>query len=224
MLSRAARVLATSNVRAASAVVARSAHSLPDLGYEYSALEPTISAQIMEIHHSKHHATYIAGLNAAEEKYAAAVAAGDVSGAIATQGAIKFNGGGHLNHSIFWTNLAPTGCGGGGSPEGELLAAIEAKWGSMDDFKADFSAKTAAVQGSGWGWLGFNKATGGIEIATCPNQDPLEATTALVPLLGIDIWEHAYYLQYQNVRPNYLKAIWDVVNWGNVSERYAAAK
>lgn len=136
----------------------------------------------------------------------------------------RFNGGGHINHSIFWTNLAPANAAGGGAPEGELAAAIDAGFGSFDAFKETFAAKTAAVQGSGWGWLGFNPATGAVEIATTANQDPLQATTGLTPLLGVDVWEHAYYLQYKNVRPDYLKAIWEVVNWGNVAERFAAAK
>eukprot|EP00041_Stephanoeca_diplocostata_P014160 m.254587 g.254587 ORF g.254587 m.254587 type:complete len:230 (-) comp19604_c0_seq2:2688-3377(-) len=201
----------------------RAAHTLPDLGYDYGALEPVISAEIMETHHSKHHQTYVNGLNAAEEKLAEAVNSGDVSEQIALQSAIKFNGGGHINHSIFWTNLAPTTCGGGALPTGPLLEAIEQEFGSLEGFQEKFNAKTAAVQGSGWGWLGYNKATGRVEIATCANQDPLEATTGLVPLLGVDVWEHAYYLQYKNVRPNYLKAIWDVINWANVAERYAEA-
>jgi len=204
-------------------VQAKCAHTLPPLPYAYDALEPVISKDIMELHHSKHHNTYVVGLNAAEEKYKAADESGDVNAQIALQAAIKFNGGGHINHSIFWTNLAPTGNGGGGAPAGELLAQIEAKWGSFDAFKDEFSAKTAAVQGSGWGWLGYSKDTG-LVIATCSNQDPLQGTTGLTPLLGIDIWEHAYYLDYQNVRPNYLKAIWDVVSWCNVTERFEAAQ
>eukprot|EP00040_Diaphanoeca_grandis_P038554 m.256751 g.256751 ORF g.256751 m.256751 type:complete len:229 (-) comp34662_c0_seq1:226-912(-) len=209
--------------RCTSLVQSKSAHTLPPLPYAYDALEPVISKDIMELHHAKHHNTYVVGLNAAEEKYKAAESSDDVTAQIALQAAIKFNGGGHINHSIFWTNLAPVAGGGGGAPEGELLAAIEAKWGSFDNFKTEMSAATAAVQGSGWGWLGYSKDTG-LKIATCANQDPLEATTGLTPLLGIDIWEHAYYLDYQNVRPNYLKAIWGIVNWSNVAERFEAAK
>jgi len=218
-----ARTQCTSQVRYAAAAAARSAHSLPDLAYEYGALEPSISATIMEIHHSKHHQTYVNGLNAAEESLTAAVAANDVSKYIELHSAIKFNGGGHLNHALFFENLAPAGAGGGGAPSGALGEAIDSTFGSFDEFKATFSAKTAAVQGSGWGWLGFNPADNSIAIVTCPNQDPLHATTGYVPLLGVDIWEHAYYLDYQNVRPNYLGAIWDVVNWGCVADRYAAA-
>mmetsp|Transcript_148887 Transcript_148887/g.211449 ORF Transcript_148887/g.211449 Transcript_148887/m.211449 type:complete len:226 (-) Transcript_148887:99-776(-) len=203
---------------------ARAAHSLPDLAYDYNELEPVISAQIMELHHSKHHQTYVNGLNAAEEQLAEAAATGDVTKSIALQGAIKFNGGGHLNHSIFWQNLAPPSKGGGGEPEGDLLAAINAEFGSFENFKSTFSTKTVTIQGSGWGWLGFNKGTGRVEIATCANQDPLEATTGLVPLLGVDVWEHAYYLDYKNVRPDYVSAIWDIVNWSDVSKRLAEAK
>eukprot|EP00035_Acanthoeca_spectabilis_P000671 m.74854 g.74854 ORF g.74854 m.74854 type:complete len:226 (-) comp10349_c0_seq1:1036-1713(-) len=225
MLSRfipaATRGLSTARV---AGRCVRAAHTLPDLPYDYNALEPTISAEIMTLHHSKHHQTYVNGLNAAEEQLPEAVANGDVTKIIALQGAIKFNGGGHLNHSIFWQNLAPPSQGGGGEPEGDVLTAINAEFGSFENFKTTFSAKTAAIQGSGWGWLGYNKGTGRVEIATCANQDPLEATTGLVPLLGIDVWEHAYYIDYKNVRPNYLSAIWDIVNWGDVSKRLADAK
>ncbi|GAB5366330.1 hypothetical protein AAMO2058_001134700 [Amorphochlora amoebiformis] len=198
-----------------------STYSLPDLKYDYSALEPTVSAKIMELHHSKHHNTYVTNLNAALEAYASAEAKGDVAKMIALQGAIKFNGGGHVNHSIFWENLAPASAGGGEGPSGDLLAAIEAKWGSFDNFVKVFNAKTAAIQGSGWGWLGYNTESKGLEIACMGNQDPL---TTLTPLLGVDVWEHAYYLDYLNARPKYLENIWKVVNWGDVSGRYESAK
>eukprot|EP00750_Incisomonas_marina_P005629 INCI14055.3.p1 GENE.INCI14055.3~~INCI14055.3.p1 ORF type:complete len:226 (+),score=49.21 INCI14055.3:345-1022(+) len=200
-----------------------SAAALPTLNYDYGALEPAVSAQIMEIHHSKHHATYVANYNAAMETYADAEARGDVATMIALQGAIKFNGGGHVNHSLFWENLAPADSDRTGEPTGELADAINAAFGSFDKFKTTFNAKTAAVQGSGWGWLGYNKETGGVQIATCANQDPL-STTGLVPLLGVDVWEHAYYLQYKNVRPDYLKAIWNVIDMETVASRLAAAK
>lgn len=199
----------------------RQKHVLPDLSYDYGALEPTISAEIMEVHHCKHHATYVNNLNIAEEKLAEANAKSDVSTVIALGPALKFNGGGHLNHSIFWTNLCP---GGSGEPTGELLDAINRDFGSLDAMKTKLSASTIAVQGSGWGWLGYNQDTTRLQIATCANQDPLQATTGLIPLLGIDVWEHAYYLQYKNVRPNYVNAIFDVVNWENVNERYLNAK
>lgn len=194
-------------------------HSLPDLPYDYSALEPVISAEIMELHHKKHHNTYVTNLNACLEKYADAESRGDVATMIALQGALKFNGGGHVNHSIFWTNLAPQSQGGGELPSGALADAIVAKWGSFEAFIETFNGTTAPIQGSGWGWLGYNPKSRGLEIATCANQDPL-SVQGLVPLLGIDVWEHAYYLQYKNVRPDYLKNIWKVVNWANVAGRY----
>jgi len=204
-----------------TSALVRSKHTLPSLPYDYKALEPAIAGEIMELHHSKHHATYVNNLNTAEDQLKECIEKGDVSGMISVQGALKFNGGGHINHSIFWTNLAP---GGGGKPDGELLAAIERDFGSFDNFKTQMTAKTVAIQGSGWGWLGFDQAKGCLQLATCANQDPLQGTTGLIPLLGIDVWEHAYYLQYKNVRPEYVKAIWEVVDWKNVAERFTAAK
>ncbi|CAH7309020.1 superoxide dismutase [Mn], mitochondrial [Phodopus roborovskii] len=206
---------------AAGAAGSRHKHSLPDLPYDYGALEPHINAHIMQLHHSKHHAAYVNNLNATEEKYREALAKGDVTTQVALQPALKFNGGGHINHSIFWTNLSPNG---GGEPKGELLEAIKRDFGSFEKFKEKLTAVSVGVQGSGWGWLGFNKEQGRLQIAACSNQDPLQGTTGLIPLLGIDVWEHAYYLQYKNVRPDYLKAIWNVINWENVTERYAACK
>jgi len=197
-----------------------SKHSLPDLPYDYSALEPVISAEIMQLHHSKHHQTYVNNLNVAEEKLAEAHGKGDVSGVIALAPALRFNGGGHLNHSIFWQNLSPDG----GEPTGALLSAIERDFGSLGALQSQLSAATVAVQGSGWGWLGYSKAKGTLQVATCANQDPLEATTGLVPLFGIDVWEHAYYLQYKNVRPDYVNAIWKIANWKDIQARYEAAQ
>lgn len=196
---------------------------LPKLAYGLNELEPFIIEEIMNLHYNKHHQAYITNLNAALEKYETAEKNGDVATMIALQPAIKFNGGGYVNHSIFWTNLAPQSQGGGNAPEGKLADAINQEFGSLDKFIEKFNAKAAPVQGSGWGWLGYCKDTGRIAIETTANQDPL-ATKGLVPLLGIDVWEHAYYLQYKNVRPEYLKQIWNVVNWKNVAERYEAAK
>lgn len=159
----------------------------------------------------------------AEDKIAEAKAKNDLSTVISTQQALKFNGGGHINHSIFWTNLAPISQGGGEPPKGALLNAINKEFGSMDAFVQRFNGQAAAVQGSGWGWLGYSKLNKRLEIATTFNQDPV-STVGLVPLLGIDVWEHAYYLQYKNVRPDYLKEIWKVVNWNNVSERFINAQ
>ncbi|HKZ00497.1 MAG TPA: Fe-Mn family superoxide dismutase [Rhabdochlamydiaceae bacterium] len=197
--------------------------SLPALPYDFNALEPIISAEIMQLHYSGHHNAYVTNLNAALEKYHEAEGKGELAAMIALQQAIKFNGGGHVNHSIFWTNLAPVGKGGGEGPKGELLKAIQQEFGSLEDFIKKFSAATVALQGSGWGWLGFDKANGKLAIATCANQDPL-STHGLVPLLGIDVWEHAYYLQYKNVRGDYVKNIWKIVNWKNVEDRFVKAK
>ncbi|PNW74352.1 hypothetical protein CHLRE_13g605150v5 [Chlamydomonas reinhardtii] len=222
MLARVALGLARDGQSAVPTMTrAMSSVKLPDLPYSYGALEPYISGQIMELHHSKHHATYVANLNKALEQQAEAEHKGDVAKLISLQSAIKFNGGGHVNHDIFWTNLCPHK--EWQPPSGDLKALIEAQWKTLDNFTTTFSAQTAAVQGSGWGWLGYNKATHKLEVVTLPNQDPL-SVTGLVPLLGIDVWEHAYYLQYKNVRPDYLKAIWNIVNWQNVEQRLAAAK
>lgn len=196
---------------------------LPQLPYELDALEPVISKEIMNLHYNKHHKAYVDNLNKALEQYESAEKQSDIAAQIALQAAIKFNGGGHINHSIFWTNLAPKSKGGGTAPTGDLAQAIDQEFGSLQNFIEQFNTKTAAIQGSGWGWLGFNKAKKRLEIVTCDNQDPL-STKGLVPLLGIDVWEHAYYLQYKNVRLDYLKSIWDVVNWANVAERFAKAK
>jgi Fe-Mn family superoxide dismutase len=197
--------------------------TLPNLPYEYDALEPVISKEIMQLHHQKHHQGYVTNLNAALEKYDAAVQSENLDAMIQLQPLIKFNGGGHVNHSIFWTNLAPKNKGGGESPKGELLNLINKQFGSLQAFIDKFNAIAGPVQGSGWCWLGWNKDTKNLNVATTANQDPLEATQGLIPLLGVDVWEHAYYLQYKNVRPDYLKAIWQVVNWANVNERFENA-
>uniref|UniRef100_A0A8C0RJT7 superoxide dismutase n=3 Tax=Canis lupus familiaris TaxID=9615 RepID=A0A8C0RJT7_CANLF len=182
MLSRAALSTSRTLVPALGCLGSRQKHSLPDLPYDYGALEPHINAQIMQLHHSKHHAAYVNNLNTIEEKYLEAL------------------------------------------EKGELLEAIKRDFGSFDKFKEKLTTVSVGVQGSGWGWLGFNKEQGRLQIAACFNQDPLQGTTGLIPLLGIDVWEHAYYLQYKNVRPDYLKAIWNVINWENVTERYMACK
>ncbi|RXK41467.1 Fe-Mn family superoxide dismutase [Tremella mesenterica] len=199
----------------------RGKHSLPPLPYAYDALEPSISAEIMTLHHTKHHQTYVNGLNAAEEALANFQASGDIWGAIDLQAALKFNGGGHINHSLFWTNLAPTGSEAAKpNPSSTFIKQVEVDFGSLDNLKSEMNTKTAAIQGSGWGWLGWNKKAKKLEIATTPNQDPL---LSLVPIIGIDIWEHAFYLQYKNVKPDYLKAIWDVINYEEADKRLQAA-
>mmetsp|Transcript_3434 Transcript_3434/g.7091 ORF Transcript_3434/g.7091 Transcript_3434/m.7091 type:complete len:240 (-) Transcript_3434:1982-2701(-) len=193
---------------------------LPDLAYDYNALEPAISAETMELHHSKHHQTYITNLNATLEKIHSSMANGDVSGTIALQGALKFNGGGHVNHTLFWENLAPESSFPTGGP---LEAAVVARFGSYEAMVEEVSAKTIAVQGSGWGWLTYDPKSKMVDVIALPNQDPLEATTGLKPLLGIDVWEHAYYVDYRNVRPSYVKAIWDIINWDAVEARLVEA-
>lgn len=189
----ATRTLATASsaVAAAAAAAGTTSHKLPDLPYDFGALEPAISGEIMRVHLTKHHAAYVSNLNAALEKYAKAEAAGNVSEMIALQGAIRFNGGGHINHSIFWQNLAPAGKGGGGEPTGDLAKAINERFGSFAEFKKAMSAAAVGVQGSGWAWLGYNKATKRVDIVACANQDPC-ILTGHTPLLGFDVWEHAY--------------------------------
>ncbi|KAJ7853514.1 manganese superoxide dismutase [Mycena olivaceomarginata] len=191
-------------------------NTLPDLPYAYDALEPYISKQIMTLHHTKHHQTYVNALNAAEQSYAKAATPKE---RIALQAALKFNGGGHINHSLFWKNLAPAsdkGGKGGVLHDGPLKQAIDRDFGSLDALKKEFNAATLGIQGSGWGWLGLNLATKRLEVSTTPNQDPL---LNLVPLIGVDIWEHAFYLQYLNVKPDYLNAIWNVINFEEAEKR-----
>ncbi len=197
------------------------AFELPALPYAYEALEPVISAEIMRLHHTKHHQAYVNNLNAALEKFALAEKNQDLPTMLALEGAIRFNGGGHINHSIFWTNLAPKDQGGGTPPSGYLMDAIEMDFGSMDSLIEKMSALAISVQGSGWVWLGWNKAQRQLNLITCPNQDAL-ITQGIHPLLGIDVWEHAYYPQYKNARADYVKAIWQVINWKNVEERFVS--
>eukprot|EP01132_Coremiostelium_polycephalum_P004073 gene4073-5098_t len=217
MLSRTINPISKLGVRSFTSA------TLPDLPYDYGALEPFISGEIMKIHHSKHHQTYVTNLNAANEKYEAASKSNNLAEMIALQSAIKFNGGGHINHSIFWKNLAPKNDKGGVEPSGPLLDAIKKDFGSFSKLVDKMSSKTIAIQGSGWGWLGYDKENDRLVISTQTNQDPL-AASGLVPLLGIDVWEHAYYLQYKNVRADYVKNIWNIVNWSDVAERFKNAK
>ena len=200
------------------------AYQLPDLPYAHNALEPHIDTTTMEIHHGKHHATYIAKLNDAIKdtdlgsKSIEDLVAGIDSVPENIRGAVRNNGGGHANHSLFWQILGPNA---GGTPSGELADAINSTFGSFDAFKEKFEAAGATRFGSGWAWLVVNN--GALEATSTPNQDsPL--MTGQTPILGCDVWEHAYYLKYQNRRPDYLKAFWNVVNWAKVSELYAAAK
>lgn len=205
----------------ARVLAVRCKHTLPDLPYDYNALEPTISAEIMKLHHTKHHAAYVNNLNIAEEKLSEALHKKDTQAIIQQENIIKFNGGGHLNHTIFWQNLSPSG---GGEPNGELLTAIQTSFPNVEAMKQKMSTAAIGVQGSGWAWLGYCKESQKLRVAATANQDPLQFATGLIPLLGIDVWEHAYYLQYKNVRPDYVKAIWKVINWKDVADRLEKAK
>jgi superoxide dismutase, Fe-Mn family len=206
------------------------AYTLPKLPYAYDALEPHIDARTMEIHHTKHHNAYITNVNAALEGHADLAAksiedliAGVASVPEAIRGAVRNNGGGTANHNLFWTVMSPDG---GGAPSGELASAIDASFGSFDNFKTTFAKAAATRFGSGWAWLGVKD--GKLAVCSTPNQDsPLMkgiAECACTPVLGLDVWEHAYYLNYQNRRPDYVAAFWNVVNWDEVARRFAAAK
>ncbi len=200
------------------------AYSLPSLPYAYDALEPHFDAQTMEIHHTKHHQAYITKVNAALE--GSELAAKSVEELISDlsavpeniRGVVRNNGGGHANHSLFWTLLAPNA---GGSPQGALADAIDATFGSFDQFKEQFSSAAVNRFGSGWAWLSLDG--GKLIVESTPNQDsPL--MEGRVPLLGLDVWEHAYYLKYQNRRPDYIGAFWNVVNWSEVARRFESSK
>lgn len=188
---------------------------------DYGALEPHISGKIMEIHHKGHHQTYVNNLNATLETISEAKETGDVFKAGSLAPALNFNGGGHINHTLFWENLAPANQGGGGAPEGPLAKAIERDFGSFDTLKTQVNTALAGIQGSGWAWLAKDKTAGTLQVITRANQDPV--TGNYVPLLGIDAWEHAYYLQYQNRKAEYFKAIWEVINWKTVAQRLEKA-
>ena len=202
------------------------AHELPPLPYAFDALEPHIDARTMEIHHDKHHATYVNKLNDALSGHAdlQSKSVEELLSNLGTlpdsvRGAVNNHGGGHLNHTIFWHNMSPNGSG---TPGGALADAVNASFGSFDEFKTTFSAAAAGRFGSGWAWLCVNQA-GKVVIKDFPNQNsPL--TEGLTPLLGIDVWEHAYYLKYQNRRPDYIAAFWNVVNWSDVADRFTKAK
>lgn len=201
------------------------AFELPQLPYAVDALEPHIDKETMNIHHTKHHNTYVTNLNAAIEgneelqsKSIEELVANLDAVPEAIRTAVRNNGGGHANHSLFWTILTPNGSG---APAGELADAIAAKFGSFDAFKEEFAKAAATRFGSGWAWLVVNN--GEVEVTSTPNQDsPL--SEGKTPILGLDVWEHAYYLNYQNRRPDYIGAFWNVVNWDEVTKRYAAAK
>ena len=200
-------------------------YTLPDLPYPKDALEPNIDAMTMEIHHDKHHAGYVSKLNAATEGHAdlesmrvEELVANLDKVPEAQRTAVRNNGGGHANHSLFWTVMKP---GGGGSPTGDLAAAIDSAFGSYDAFKTKFEDAAKTRFGSGWAWLSVDG--GALKVESTPNQDtPL--MDGRTPILGLDVWEHAYYLSYQNKRPDYASNFWNVVNWDEVARRFMAAK
>jgi Fe-Mn family superoxide dismutase len=185
----------------------------------FQALHPAISAQIMTLHHSKHHQTYINNLNAALVSQAIAFSKSDIVAQLHLQDAVRFNAGGHINHTLFWENLTPTS-----SPSSQpasapnLISVINARWGSLEKFQEKFNATLLGLNGSGWGWLVQDVESNALEIATSKDQDIVPAGKK--PLLGIDMWEHAYYLQYLNDKGSYVKGIWKVINWKKVEERF----
>lgn len=190
---------------------------LPKLGYSYDALEPHIDAQTMELHHSKHHQGYVNGLNSALLALEKARDNDDYDQIRSLSRAVSFNGGGHALHTLFWRTMAPAGKGGGGEPKGELKQLVEKSFGSVDRMKAHFSAAAAKVEGSGWGIMGYERMSKRLIIIQGENQQKL-TTWEFVPILAIDVWEHAYYLKYQNRRADYIKAWWNVVNWEAVKD------
>jgi len=198
-------------------------HELPPLPYDYAALEPHIDEQTMRIHHDKHHAAYVNGLNAAEAALEKARETGDFAAVQGLSRLVAFHGGGHANHTIFWLNLAPAGKGGGGEPSGELMAQIKKDFGDFGKFKSHFSAAAGAVEGNGWGVLGWHPILGKLYIQTMMNQQML-TVLGTIPVVMLDVWEHAYYLKYQNRRPDYVAAWWNVVNWKDAEARFAKAK
>ena len=203
-------------------------YTLPEMPYAYDALEPHIDAQTMEIHHTKHHQKYTDGMNGALEKLSPELQEKDIEEILSNinqvpddvKGAINFNGGGYDNHKLFWNSMKQNG---GGEPTGAIADAINDSFGTFAEFKELFSSKTAPIQGSGWGWLVYNPNSSKVEYKAMSNQTS-PRTEGLVPLLGLDVWEHAYYLKYQNKRPDYIAAWWNVINWDEVNDRFSKAK
>ena len=196
------------------------AYTLPDLDYDYGALEPHISAQIMELHHSKHHDAYVKGANTALDKLAAARESGDFAAINKLEKDLAFHLGGHINHSVFWKNMSPDG---GGEPEGELAAAIDEYFGTFDGFRAQFNEVANGIQGSGWSVLVWDTLGQRLNINQLFDQQS-NVPVGQLPVLQLDMWEHAFYLQYKNVKGDYVKAWWNVVDWEGVAQRFAAAK
>ena len=195
-------------------------YTLPDLPYDYAALEPAISGEIMELHHSKHHKTYVDGANTALEKMAEAREKGDFAAITMLSKNLAFHLGGHTNHSVFWTNMSPDG---GDRPEGEVAAGIEEFFGSFEGFQGQFEAAANTLQGSGWSYLTWDPVAQRMLIGQLYDQQG-NVPVGQVPLLMLDMWEHAYYLQYKNVKADYVKAWWNVVNWADVTQRLQRAR
>jgi Fe-Mn family superoxide dismutase len=195
-------------------------YTLPDLPYDYAALEPHISAKIMELHHDKHHAAYVAGANTALAQMAEARDSGNLANINKLEKDLAFHLGGHVNHSIFWTNLSPDG---GDKPTGELASAIDDGFGSFDKFVAHFTAAAMGLQGSGWAVLSWDPIGTQLVIQQLTDQQGNTAQ-ATVPLLQLDMWEHAFYLDYLNVKADYVKAFWNIANWENVGLRFTTAR
>ncbi len=195
-------------------------YTLPDLPYDYAALEPAMTGQILELHHDKHHAAYVKGANDTLEQLAEARDKGELGGLVGLEKTLAFNLSGHVLHSIFWTNLSPDG---GDRPDGDLGAAIDEHFGTFDAFKAQLTTATQGVQGSGWGVLAW-EPLGKRLIITQVYDHHGNVGIGSVPILVFDAWEHAYYLQYKNVRPDYVGKLWSLVNWEDVAARFAAAK
>ena len=195
-------------------------YTLPELPYDYAALEPHISGRIMELHHDKHHAAYVAGANAALEKLEAARDAGDHAAINLHEKNLAFNLGGHINHSVFWKNLSPPG---GGQPEGELAAAITDSFGSFERFQAQFTAAALGIQGSGWAVLAYDSLSGTLVTFQLFDQQG-NVPVGTIPLFQVDMWEHAFYLDYLNVKADYVKAVWNIANWADVAKRFDAAR
>ncbi|MDN4472683.1 superoxide dismutase [Demequina zhanjiangensis] len=194
-------------------------YSLPDLTYDYGALDPHIAGQIMELHHSKHHAAYVAGANTALEKMAEARDTDNFGAIAGLEKALAFNLGGHTNHSIFWTNMSPDG---GDKPVGELASAIDDNFGSFEKFQAHFTNNAMTIMGSGWSILAWDTIGKKLVIVQLYDQQG-NVPVGLIPLLMLDMWEHAFYLQYKNVKADYVKAWWNVVDWANVQARFTKA-
>ena len=195
-------------------------YTLPELGYDFGALEPHISGEIMELHHSKHHKAYVDGANTALEKLAAARESGDLANVNKLEKDLAFNLGGHINHSVFWKNMSPDG---GGQPEGEVAAAIDEYFGGFEGFQKQFNEVAKGLQGSGWSMLVWDTMGQRLNIQQLFDQQG-NLPVGQLPILQLDMWEHAFYLQYKNVKADYVDAWWNVVNWADVAQRLAKAR